>query len=212
MSRVQISRRRLIATACLAPLADCSLLPDSPAPQMYRLSPADLDPADAPLRRGSLAIGMPTAPENLDSDRIALTRGTTRFDYFADSTWTDRVPVLLQTSLVDAFETDGRIADVWTDPNPMAANYLLETVVRAFAARYDNAATAPPVVEVSLDLRLVRLSKHETVGRTLIAEHDAATRNELRSIVAAFDVAAGKVLNRCVAWTLSAIQEGPHHA
>jgi cholesterol transport system auxiliary component len=211
MSRAQIPRRRIIATACLASLTGCSLLPSSPAPQMYRLSPADLDPTDAPAPRASLAIGMPTASEDLDSDRIALTRGATRFDYFADATWTDRVPALLRTSLLEAFETDGRIADVWTDPNPMAASYLLETVVRAFTARYDSAVTAAPVVEVSLDLRLVRLPGHETAGRALITEHDAAARNELRSIVQAFDVATGKVLNRCVTWTFSGIQHSPHH-
>jgi cholesterol transport system auxiliary component len=208
MSRMYIPRRRIIAAACLAPLAGCG----SSSPQMYRLNPADLDPAESPSRRGSLAIGMPAAPENLDSDRIALTRGTTQFEYFADSTWTDRVPALLQTSLVEAFETDGRVADVWTDPNPMSASYLLETVIRAFTARYDTAATAPPVVEVSLDLRLLRLSGHETVGRTLIAEHDAAARNDVRSVVEAFDVATGKVLNRCVAWTVKQMHDRPRHA
>jgi cholesterol transport system auxiliary component len=212
MKRMQISRRRIIATACLAPLAGCSLMTGSSSPQMYRLDPADLDPAESPLRRGSLAIGMPSAPENLDTDRIALTRGTTQFDYYADSTWTDRVPALLQTSLVQAFEIDGRVADVWTDPNPMSASYLLETVVRAFTARYDRAATAAPIVEVSLDMRLVRLAGHETEGRALITEQNPAARNDLRSVVEAFDVATGKVLNRCVAWTVKQIQVGSHHA
>ena len=89
------------------------------------------------------------------------------------------MPALLQTLLLEAFETDGRIADVWTDPNPMAASYLLETVVRAFTARYDDAATTAPVVEVSLDLRLVRLAGHQTDGRTLITEQHAAARNDL---------------------------------
>jgi len=207
MSRLRIPRRHVIVTACLAPLTGCGLLSTPPEPQMYRLSPADLDPAEAPLTRGSLAIGTPTAPDNLDTSRIALTRGATRFDYFAGSAWTDRVPALLQALLLEAFETDGRIADVWTDPNPMAANYLLETAVRAFTARYESAAVAPPVVEVSLDLRLLRLGGHQTEGRTLVTEHDAAAQNELRSVVQAFDVATGKALNRCVAWTLRGMHQ-----
>src|SRR5580693_4119844 len=102
MIRPAISRRRVMALACLAPLVGCSMLTDPPQPQMYRLNPADLDPAASGVRRGSLEIAIPSAPQNLDSDRIALTRGATRFDYFADSTWTDRVPALLQALLVEA--------------------------------------------------------------------------------------------------------------
>jgi cholesterol transport system auxiliary component len=201
-----ISRRRVIAASCLAPLVGCSMLTDPPQPQMYRLTPADLDPAASPMRRGSLAIGMPSAPENLDSDRIAMTRGATRFEYFADSTWTDRVPALLQALLVEAFETDGRVADVWTDHDAMTAGYLLQTAVRAFTARYDSAAASPPVVEVSLDLRLIRQPEQKTEGRTSIAEQQGAAQNDLGSVVRAFDVATGKALNRCVAFTLRAMR------
>ena len=207
MNASAISRRRLIAMACLAPLGGCSsLIPDPPAPAMYRLDPADLDPAPPQIRHDSLTIGLPTAPQNLDSDRIALTRGMARFDYYADSTWTDRVPALLQALLVEAFETDGRIADVWTDRDSMSDGYLLETAVRAFTARYDSAAASPPVVEVSLDLRLVRLPGRQTEGRDLIDEQCPAARNDLASVVRAFDVATGKALNGAVAWTLRSMR------
>ena len=205
MIRPTIARRRVIAAACLAPLVGCSMLTDPPAPDMYRLTPADLDPAVSPVRRGSLAIGMPSAPQNLDSDRIALTRGATRFDYFADSTWTDRVPALLQILLVEAFETDGRIANVWTNQDAMTAGYLLQTAVRAFTARYDSAAVRPPVVEVSLDVRVLRQPAQRTEGRTSVTEQQDASRNDLASVVRAFDIATGKALNRCVAYTLGVI-------
>lgn len=206
MSNPLLSRRHLIAAAGLLPLGGCSMLSDSPAAQMYRLSPTDLDPADAPIPQGSLAIGMPTASQNLDSDRIALTRGITRFDYFADATWTDRVPVLLQNLLVQAFETDGRIADVWVDTDAITAGYLLQTEVRAFTARYGSAAENPPVVEINLDARLLRLPSRQVVAHAQIAEQATAERNDLATIIRAFDVASGKTLNHCVAWTLSAMR------
>ncbi|HUB15076.1 MAG TPA: ABC-type transport auxiliary lipoprotein family protein [Acetobacteraceae bacterium] len=206
MIRPALSRRRVIAAACLAPLVGCSMLTDPTQPQMYRLDPADLDPVASPVRRGSLAIAMPSAPENLDTDRIALTRGETRFEYFADSTWTDRVPALLQVLLAQAFETDGRVADVWTDRDAITAGYLLQTAVRAFTARYDNGAAAAPVVEVSLDVRLLRLPEQQTEGHTTITEQQQATRNDLRDVVRAFDVATGKALNRCVAFALGVMR------
>lgn len=200
-----ITRRRMIASSCLVPVAGCSLA-SAPAPQMYRLSPTVDDPPGAPVRRGGLAIDMPTAPENLDSDRIALTRGATRFAYFADATWTDRVPALLRTLLVEAFEATGRIADVWTDPEGMTNGHLLQTEIRAFNARYDDAAATPPVVDVSLDMRLVRLPGQRTVGRTLIASQKPAAQNKVASVVRAFNVATTEVLNRSVTWTLQAMR------
>jgi len=116
------------------------------------------------------------------------------------------VPALLQVLLVEAFEANGRVADVWTDQDAMTAGYLLQTAVRAFTARYDSAAAAPPVVEVSLDLRLIRQPEQHTEGRISVSEQRQAARNELGSVVQAFDVATGKALNRCVAWTLGAMR------
>ena len=117
MTRPSLSRRRvLVAASCVAPLAGCSVLPDPPAAQIYRLSPLADDPPNG--RIAAQAAGRstcPTASESLDTDRIALTRGRTRFDYYADSIWTDRVPVLLQGLLVEAFENDGHIAEVGRD-------------------------------------------------------------------------------------------------
>jgi ABC-type uncharacterized transport system auxiliary subunit len=34
----------------------------------------------------------------------------------------------------------------------------------------------------------------------------------VRSVVEAFDVATGKVLNRCVAWTVKQMHDRPRHA
>lgn len=206
MNTPLITRRRMIAAASLMSLAGCSLISDPPAPQMYQLSPTNLDPPGSTVRRSSLAVDTPTAPENLDSDRIALTRGATRFAYFANATWTDRVPALLRTLLVEAFEATGRIADVWTDPDGMTAGYLLQTQVRAFTARYDAAAVNAPVVEVSLDVRLVHLPGQREVGRTLIANQSPAAQNDLTSVVRAFDVATAKTVDRCVTWTLQTMR------
>ena len=207
MNLPAISRRRIVAGICMAPLAGCSALMDSPSSQMYRLDPADLDPAASPVPRGSLAVAMPTAPQNLDSDRIALSRGTTHFDYFAESTWTDRVPAMLQALLVEAFETDGRVADVWTDRDSTTTGYLLQTAVRQFTASYGSAAVDPPVVAVSLDVRLLRIPRQQTVGRNMIIEQQKAARNDLADVVHAFDRATGKLLNRCVAFTLHAMRQ-----
>ena len=145
MSPVLSRRRLLVAVACVGPLTGCSVLPAPPAAQIYRLSPPINDPPNQPVLRKRLVVDIPTASESLDTDRIALTRNRTRFDYYADSLWTDRTPVLA--------------------------------------------------------LSLVRMPDRQMVGQTVITESSPASRNNLDSVVEAFDVAVGKVLVRSVAWT-----------
>src|SRR3954454_15664591 len=102
-------RRMLITASCTIPFAGCSVLPSPPASQIYRLTPVADDPPRRRILHRRLVVDIPTASESLDTDRIALIRDGTRFNYYADSLWTDRVPMLVQTLVVEAFENDGSI-------------------------------------------------------------------------------------------------------
>ena len=106
-----LSRRRLlVAGSCMVQLAGCSVLPSPTVAQIYRISPTVGDPPNGRILHKRLVVDIPTASESLDTDRIALIRERTRFDYYANSLWTDRVPLLLQGLLLEAFENDGTIA------------------------------------------------------------------------------------------------------
>ena len=141
----------------------------------------------------------------LDTDRIALIRDRTRFDYFANSLWTDRVPVLVQALLVEAFENDGSIAQVGRDAQTLTPDCLLQTEIRRFEAVYARSGDQLPMAVAALDLSLVKMPDHRMLGRTLITELASASLNGVDSVVEAFDVAVGKILLRCVAWTTSTI-------
>jgi cholesterol transport system auxiliary component len=198
-------RRLLVAASCIMPLARCSVLPNPAASQIYRLSPRADDPVHGRIVRTRLVVEIPTASESLDTDRIALIRDQTRFDYFANSRWTDRVPLLVQALLIEAFENDGRIAEVGRDVQDLNPNYLLETDIRAFEARYSGAGDQPPVAVVAMDLGLVKMPDHRMLGRMLATESSPASRNGVDSIVEAFDVAIGRLLVRCIGWTTQMI-------
>src|SRR5215469_9963104 len=138
-------RHLLVAASCIVPLVGCSVLPSPTVAQIYRLSPAVDDPPHGQTLRKRLVVDIPTASESLDTDRIALVRERTRFDYYANSLWTDRVPVLVQTLLVDAFENDGSIAEVARDARTVTPEYVLGTEVRQFEAVYDSGSNQTPV-------------------------------------------------------------------
>jgi cholesterol transport system auxiliary component len=197
-----LSRRSLLVSASgVVPLAGCSVLPAAPVAQIYRLSPPADDPANQRALRKRLVVDIPTASESLDTDRIALTRNRTRFDYYADSLWTDRAPLLLQGQLVDAFQNAGTIAEVGRNARTVTPDYVLQTEIRDFQASYAAPGEQPPAVVVTLALGLVRMPDRQVAGQTVITETSPASRNSLDSVVEAFDIAVGKILARSVAWT-----------
>ena len=198
-------RRMLIAASCTVPFAGCSVLPSPPVPQVYRLTPVADDPPRRRILHRRLVVDIPIASESLDTDRIALIRDRTKFDYYANSLWTDRVPLLMQTLLVEAFENDGSIAQVARDAQTLTPDYLLATEIRRFEAVYAGSAEQLPMAVAALDLSLVKMPDHRMLGRTLITESAPASLNSVDSIVEAFDVAVGKILLRSVAWTTSTI-------
>lgn len=199
----RMPRRHFVSAVSVAlPLIGCSLLPTPHQPRIYRLNPT-LNPA-GPAIRGKLTIASPTAPLSLDTSRIAVTRGPTRFDYFADSVWTDRLPALLQTLLLEAFESSGRVPDVEADTGGLTTQgTTLHTDIRQFEARYADLESHHAEVIVALDLRLGVAPEDKQIGRTLIGQRVAATQNGMDAIVTAFDGATAAVLRQTVEWTLS---------
>jgi len=199
-------RRMLVVALCSGAFAGCSVLPSPPVPQIYRLSPmAEEDSPRRRILRRRLLVDIPTASESLDTDRIALIRDRTRFDYYANALWTDRVPMLVQALLVEAFEADGSIAQVGRDAQSLTPDYLLETEVRRFEAVYAGSGDQLPMAVVAFDLSVVKMPDRRMLGRTLLTESSPASRNSIDSIVEAFDVAIGKILRRSVAWTMSKV-------
>ena len=197
------SRRRVLgAASCMLTLAGCSLLFPPSAPQLYRLTPQTGVAPHGPPVRAQLVVDAPTAPESLDTDQIALTRNQIQLDYFAGSTWTDRAPRLLQGLIIDALENGGRIVAVGRDSSDISPDYLLQTDLRDFQARYTGSGDQPPTIVVRVAADLVKLPDRRVVGSMLAAKEVPARRNGLDSIVEAFDAATGEVITQIVDWTL----------
>src|SRR5689334_22189014 len=109
LSTAALSRRLLLQGAGAIGLAGCSnLIGPPPSPQIYVLRPVFRPMTLAANASWQLVIAVPTAPESLDTERIALERPPDALDYYANSQWADRVPLVLQSLLVEAFEESGR--------------------------------------------------------------------------------------------------------
>jgi cholesterol transport system auxiliary component len=198
-------RRALLASgASLLVLSACSNIigpPESAA--LYVLDPENSPARNGPALLWQLSVVLPETSDSLDTTRISLMMPAGQMDYYANANWQDRLPLLVQASLVEAFEATGRLTAVGRDSEGLKSDYLLLTDIRAFQARYD-VADAPPKVEVRIVAKLVR-----ALTRTIVQVIDAQSvvpvaQNSVPSVVAAMNQALSNVETQIVDWALRA--------
>jgi cholesterol transport system auxiliary component len=200
---LSFSRRGLLLGGAALTLSACSGIigPSGPPAQLYLLNPS-FGPVDGPTVSWQLAIEQPTSDDSIDRQRIAIYRGDT-MDYYADAQWTDEAPKVIQNLLVQAFEKSGHISAVARDSDGLHADYLLQSELRDFEARYDSPDGAPTIT-VTIVARLLKAPGREVIA-TLNSSHQArASENKIPAAVAAFNQATAQALEEIVGWALRA--------
>ena len=197
----RLSRRWLSSIIAFAATGCASLLGLSPAPHLYRLTPKSTFPANLPHPSVQLLVDVPLAPAGLDTGRIALSRSAVSIDYFADSEWIDRVPLMVQTALLDSFQNSKAITAIDRESIGLRADVILRTDIRHFEALY-NSPNAAPEVWVAIGARLVNPSGRDVVANASFERRQQAKGNDISQIVLAFDEALGGVMEEIVLWTV----------
>jgi cholesterol transport system auxiliary component len=195
--------RRFVPSILILTLAGCSgLFGGGESVHLYRLTPKSTYPPGLPHRSVQLLINEPIAPAGLDKSRIALSRSPVSIDYFADSEWTDRAPLLVQTAILQSFENSKTITAIDRESVGLRADFILETEIRHFEAVYDSPNGAPEVW-VAINVRLVDPTSREVVAQTSFERRERASANDVPSIVLAFDESLGGVMKQIVVWTVT---------
>jgi cholesterol transport system auxiliary component len=195
--------RRFAPSLLTIALAACSGLLGGNAPlHLYRVTPKSTYPPNLPHRSVQLLIDVPLAPAGLDTSRIALSRSPVSIDYFADSEWTDRAPLLVQTALLQSFENSRTINAIDREAVGLRADFILKTEIRHFEAVYDS-ANGPPTVWVAINVRLVNPASRDVVAQASFERRERAGANDVPSIISAFDEALGGVMKDIVVWTVT---------
>ena len=197
----RISRRWLAGAMALLSAACSSLLGLPPSPHLYRITPKSNYPANLPHLPTQILVDVPLAPAGLDTPRVALSRSAISIDYFADSEWTERVPLLVQTALLASFENSGAIAAIDRESIGLRADFILKTEIRHFEALYDS-PTGAPEVWVAIIARLVDPAGRNIVSHASFERRERAAANDIGHVVLAFDEALGAVMADIVVWTV----------
>jgi cholesterol transport system auxiliary component len=193
--------RRSVASAMAGALAGCAQLLGVAAPgKLYRLTPKSTYPQNLPRLSRQLLIDVPISTAGLDTTRIALSRSAVSIDYFADSEWTDRVPLLVQTALLQSFENSKTVTAIDRESIGLRADFILRTEIRHFEAVYGSPDGAPEVW-VAINARLVDSPQRRIAAQASFDRRVPAVATDVPSVVLAFDEALGGVMKDIVIWT-----------
>ena len=186
---------RLAAVALAAALlGGCtSMLREAPM-ATYDLSAPQGFSGRAASGRGVLVIEEPTAIQTVDSNRMVARSGG-QISYVPGAQWTDRLPSLVQTRMVQAFENSGRIGSVGRSQDRLSGDYQLITDIRAFEIDVGSGSTA----QVEIAAKIVDRSGRVRSGRVFSASAPASAITG-PAASAALDQALGQVLVEMVGW------------
>jgi cholesterol transport system auxiliary component len=198
---IMLHRRALFAATSGLLVAGCAdIVGPPPAPKLYVLAP-QFAAAPGAAVTWAMSVQVPNATAARDSERIVISRPPAGLDYYADAAWSDRLPQLVQSAVVEGFEHSGRIASVARDADGTRSDFVLNTDLRAFEARYDVGDGAPLGV-VRLGVRLIETRSRRIAATTIIGKEQRASANSVDAGVAAITAAFSAVLAELVPWVL----------
>ena len=145
--------------------------------------------------RGQLVVVEPTALSVLNTDRIVI-RTQGEIAYLSRAQWSDRLPRLVQSRIVEGFENGSRLRAVGTPGDKLAADYQLVTEVRAFHLSVASA----PMAEVEISAKVVTDRGGRVLAAKVFRASVPAASTEGPDAVSALDEAFQRVITDLVAW------------
>lgn len=158
--------------------------------------------ADGPMvRNRQLLVPEPTALKALDSDSILVRVSGTEIQYLSKAQWSDRLPRMVQSKLVEAFENSGKLGGVGKPGQGLAIDYQLVSDIRAF--EIVSSGTRAANVEISVKILNDRNGTVKT--QKSFSASEPVSGGENRAYIKALDRAFSRVSADIVDWTLRSL-------
>lgn len=162
------------------------------------ITPAGQGPS---ARNRQILIPEPTAVKLLNSEQVVVRVSPSEIQYLANSRWGDRLPALVQSKLVEAFENSGRLGGVGKPGQGLAIDYQVVTDIRAF----EVSAGSPRVAVVEISAKLLNDRNGTVRGQSVFKATSPVFGSDNRHFIEALDKAFAKVGAEIVDWALKSI-------
>jgi cholesterol transport system auxiliary component len=194
----------LLAMMLCTSLAGCISLISEPDPiTVYSLRVKPLsDSVTMPKVPWSLTVIRPNTTSILDSNRIAVRPEANVLQVYKGANWSDPLPDLLQSVIVEAFEDSGAITTGSRQNSGVPAEVALLIDIRQFEAVYEAGAKTPVVV-LQLHAKVLEYPSNRVIAvRNFNARIPAATK-EIPDVVQAFDQGMNTLTVEIMSWTFA---------
>ncbi|MTH97802.1 ABC-type transport auxiliary lipoprotein family protein [Roseibium sp. RKSG952] len=190
-----LSRRRMLTgLAATGLLAGCA---SSNTPSaLYGLTSADLGGTSGRTSGAQILVPRPRALKALDTDNIAVVNTGPVYSYFPKAAWTDALPNVVQTKVVETLENTGRLRGVGFPGDGLLIDYQLQIEVRAFELHLDGRNSG----RVELAAKLVNDRNGRTVSNRVFLAETPASGTTVDQAVAAMNRSADQVFAEMAAW------------
>lgn len=159
-----------------------------------------LTPAvDGPSARNrQILVPEPTALKMLDSEQVVVRVSPSEVQYLSNSRWGDRLPRMVQSKLVEAFENSGRLGGVGKPGQGLAIDYQVVTDIRTFEVTTNGARVA----NVEISAKILNDRNGTVRAQSTFKASTPVSGSENRDFVSALDRAFAKVGSEIVDWAL----------
>lgn len=147
-----------------------------------------------------ILIADPTALKALNSDQIVIRVSPSEIQYLARAQWSDTLPRMVQSKLVEAFENSGKLGGVGKPGQGLAIDYQVVSDIRSF--EIDAASGNKAVVEISVK---ILNDRNGTVRAQEVFRATAPAGAGNPGFVKGLDRAFTAVTDQIVGWTLKSI-------
>jgi cholesterol transport system auxiliary component len=179
-------------------LSGCALLPGGGPPPIdtFNLSAPDAG-ASGQRRHVQVLIAEPGALKALDGQNIVISTSPGSIAFLKGAQWADRLPVVIQTRLAEAFQSSGGFTGVGTPGEGLAIDYQVVADIRAFQVGVNGARNA----DVEIYVRLVDDRNGEVRASKVFRASAPVSGEGNAGYVRALDAAFGQVGAEIVNWT-----------
>lgn len=189
-------------------LSNCtglSTLTSAAAPtDLYLLTPKSTFDPTLPRLRQQIVVTEPNATAAVSNDRITVQPTALEVRFLPGARWVDRAPLIVQSLLVESYENSGKVEAVGRSAIGLRADYLIVTDIREFQAIVTQPDTpnAPLEAHVNLNMKIVDAELDQIIASRSFERYQVSESDDAFDIVAAFDVALGRVMKESVEWSV----------
>lgn len=208
-SRLSMRKFALLSSLALG-LSGCALanVAGDAAPDLYVLSAPTLEslPAGSLTAKPTMLVGEFSAPATIDTARILYQPNATEVKYYAGARWTDSVPKMVHGLLVETIDKSGGAIALDDRSLALKSDFELVGDIRRFGASPN--AEGKTVVDVAINVRLVRSSDRSIVDGRSFEASVATNGSGMKPVIEAYNTALGKTIGDIAAWAVASASTG----